>query len=177
MPRSAKCWLVARRSHSLSAGFTFIELLIVVAILSILVAIALPAYRVYELRAEVAESLVFLGDAKAAVNDFYSRWGRMPADNGEAGLRSPEELRGKYLRSLSVANGAVVASIELGNDLSGPTIERTLTLQPWVSTRTPTNPIVWSCGQDPKLSNDYHAVGGVAPNPVEAKFLPSICRN
>ena len=88
MPRSERTRaIVAPHPRS---GFTFVELLIVVAIVSILAAIALPSYRDYEMRAEAAEALLFLGDTKIAVNEFYSRWGRMPADNGEAGLRSPD---------------------------------------------------------------------------------------
>ena len=169
---------VGSNSKGSGTGFTFVELLIVVAILSILTAIALPAYRDYVLRGKVAESLIFLGDARGAVNDFYSRWGRMPADNSEAGLRQPEELRGNYVRSISVADGVMVASMDLGNDSDNQPLIRTLTFRPWLSMKTSGSPIIWSCGQqDPGVSDGYQAQGDVAANPVEIKWLPSTCRD
>jgi type IV pilus assembly protein PilA len=178
MPRSMQTRAIAD-PYPLS-GFTFVELLVVVAIISILAAIALPAYRDYEVRAEAAEGMLFLSDAKTSVNEFYSRWGRMPADNSEAGMRAPDALTGKYVRSIDVSGGVMVASMELADDLNahGHPLERTLTLRPWIDTATFGAPIIWSCSEQiPKVSSNYHAIGNVAPNPVEAKWLPSVCRN
>jgi type IV pilus assembly protein PilA len=177
MQGSATRQRAARTSRQSRAGFTFVELLIVVAIMSILSAIAIPAYRIYVLRAKVAESLMFLGDAKISINEFYSRWGRMPADNSEAGLRPSEELRGSYLRSLEVRDGVMVATMALGHDHDHPEIERSLSFRPWVNAEAPGRPIIWSCGaQDPDAPAGYHVIGEVAANPVDSKWLPSICR-
>jgi len=177
MTRSVSRWSRTGGLRTLGAGYTFIELLIVVTIISILAAIAMPAYSDYELRAEAAEALIFLGDAKVAVNEFHGRWGRMPANNREAGLRAPETLRGKYLRRLDVAGGVLVATLELGHDLAAGARERTLTLRPWVNAGTPAAPILWSCGEyDPKAPPGYRVVGDLAENPVEAKFVPGVCR-
>lgn len=171
-------WSRTNGLRTWGAGYTFVELLVVVAIISILAAIAMPAYSDYELRAEASEALIFLGDAKGAVNDFYARWGRMPADNREAGLRAPEILRGRYLRRLDVAGGVLVATLELGHDLPTGMRARTLTLRPWVNAGNPTAPILWSCGEhDLKAPQEYRVVGDLAGNPVEAKFVPSVCRN
>ena len=170
--------LASRHAGTSTAGFTFVELLIVVAILGILSAIAIPAYRDYVLRSEVAESLIFLGDAKAGINEFYSRWGRMPADNGEAGFRRPDEYRGNFIRSLQVIDGAMVALMDLGKDTEGRPLIRTLTFRPWVNARATASPILWSCGrQDPGLGDDYRVHGYVADNALENAWLPTICRN
>jgi type IV pilus assembly protein PilA len=158
-------------------GFTFIELLMVLAIISILVAIAMPAYRDYELRAEVAESLTLLSDCKVQVNDFYARWGGMPNDNADAGLRAADSLHGKYVQSVTVSGGVLVASMKIGSDLGGASFERTVTFRPWINASNTGAPIVWSCGdRDPQLPADYHVVGAIAANAVEPRWLPTVCR-
>ena len=159
-------------------GFTFIELMVVAAVIGILAAIALPAYRDYELRAQAAEALIFLGDTKGQVNEFYARWGRLPADNRETGLKSPETLRGKYLRSLTVSNGVIVAVLELGADGGrSDGFERTLTFRPWLDAATPSAPILWSCGEaSPANADSYTPIGEIADNAIEEKYVPSACR-
>jgi type IV pilus assembly protein PilA len=168
---------VLRQTPSKAAGFTFIELLVVAAIIGILAAIALPAYLDYEFRSEVAESIVFLGDSKAAVNEFYGRWGRMPSDNAQAGLKAPDVLRGKYLQSLTVSDGVIVASMVLGSDLHHDPVARTLTFRPWINAEHPGATILWSCGShDPEHSQGYRAVGTLADGAVEDKWVPAACR-
>lgn len=173
LPSKAWDWL----SRTSSAGFTFVELLIVVIILSILVAIAIPAYRDYEIRSEAAEAMLFISDAKVAVNEFYSRWSRMPHDNSEAGMRMPNALKGHYLRSLQIDNGVMIASLALDSGSQDNPMQRTLTFRPWVNESEPGTPVIWSCAeQDPKPPAGYRAFGDIAPDPLEPKFLPSTCR-
>lgn len=159
-------------------GFTFIELMVVAAIIGILGAIALPAYRDYELRAQASEAIVFLGDARSQLNEFYGRWGRLPADNREAGLKPPQTLRGKYLRSLTLNDGVMVAVVELGASPSGSgAIERTITFRPWLDAAVPGAPILWSCGEgSPVHADNYTPIGVIADNALEEKYVPTACR-
>ena len=75
-------------------GFTLIELMIVVAIIGILAAIAIPAYQDYTIRAQVSEGLSLASGAKAAVSEYYQDRGIMPADNLSAGLATANTIAG-----------------------------------------------------------------------------------
>ena len=85
-----------------SKGFTLIELMIVVAIIGILAAIAIPQYQNYVARAQVSEALVLASGAKTAVAEFRSATGEWPFDNAEAGLAAEEEITGNYVSKLIV---------------------------------------------------------------------------
>jgi type IV pilus assembly protein PilA len=136
-------------------GFTLIELMIVVAIIGILAAIAVPAYQRYTLRAQVAEGLNLTAPLKTAVSEFHDTNGAFPTDNTDASLAAPDSYIGKYVNSVSV-NGAVV-SIEYGNDahakISGQTVMLTA-----INNSGSTS---WTCTS-----------GGVIP----IIYLPSACR-
>jgi len=93
-------------------GFTLIELMIVVAIIGILAAIAIPAYQDYTIRAQVSEGLNLSGGAKAAVTEYFQDRGTMPADNSTAGLADSDEIVGKYVESVAVAAGVVTITFD-----------------------------------------------------------------
>ncbi|MDE2150029.1 MAG: pilin [Gammaproteobacteria bacterium] len=138
-------------------GFTLIELMIVIAIIGILAALAIPAYQDYVIRAQVAEGLSLATGAKAAVWDFFSGHGTPPANNASVGLPSPASIRGNYVTSVAVANGVITTTY--GNQANAQINGGTLSLSP----TTTAGSIIWTCRGD--------------GSKLRARYLPSVCRN
>ncbi|EMT4585702.1 pilin, partial [Neisseria gonorrhoeae] len=99
--------------NTLQKGFTLIELMIVIAIVGILAAVALPAYQDYTARAQVSEAILLAEGQKSAVTEYYPNHGKWPADNGAAGVASPAtDIKGKYVKEVKVENGVVTATMK-----------------------------------------------------------------
>ncbi|EMS1780320.1 pilin, partial [Neisseria gonorrhoeae] len=98
--------------NTLQKGFTLIELMIVIAIVGILAAVALPAYQDYTARAQVSEAILLAEGQKSAVTEYYLNNGKWPADNGAAGVASSGEIKGKYVKQVEVKNGVVTATMK-----------------------------------------------------------------
>ena len=129
--------------------------MIVIAIIGILAAFAIPMYLDYTTRSQIAEGLNVAGGAKAAVTEYYQDRGLFPTNNAEAGLDAAGNISGRYVASVSV-NGGVV-TIQYGNDahpfINGETVTLTATGN--------LGSVGWAC-----------ASGGV----IQAKHMPSACR-
>ena len=96
-------------------GFTLIELMIVVAIIGILAAIAIPAYQDYTIRAQVSEGLNLSGGAKAAVTEYFQDRGELPGTNAIAGLADSGDIQGKFVESVAVgSDGGVTVTYGSG---------------------------------------------------------------
>ena len=138
----------------LQKGFTLIELMIVVAIIGILAAIALPAYQDYTARAKISEVVVQMAAAKTGVAEYYATTGSLAGiDNSKAGLVASASLTTKYLESLTVAgNGTgstatvtIVANVKgLGNGCDTPAAALTMTGTP----DTATGSLAWTQTSD-----------------------------
>ncbi|MEN1971439.1 pilin [Luteimonas sp. MJ204] len=99
-------------------GFTLIELMIVVAIIALLSALAMPAYQDYIARSQVTEAFVLSSDARAMVMLHYSNRSEFPVDNSAAGLVSPLSITGRFVESVTVARSGGTGDIRvlLGNE-------------------------------------------------------------
>ena len=108
-------------------GFTLIELMIVVAIIGILAAIAIPAYQDYTIRAQVSEGLNLSGGAKAAVTEYYQDRGVFGPDNATVGLEAPGAIMGKYVLSVTATNAviSVVYGLQAHAIISGNSVTMT----------------------------------------------------
>ena len=140
-----------RTMRSVQKGFTLIELMIVVAIIGILAAVALPAYQDYTKRTHVAEGLTLAGGAKASVTEYFSSQGKFPPNNQSAGLATDTDIKGNAGEKVTVTNGVITFTYNNKVQASGTVI---------MSPTTGAGGVQWSCK------------GGT----VIAKYRPSNCR-
>ncbi|EMT0027924.1 pilin [Neisseria gonorrhoeae] len=160
--------------NTLQKGFTLIELMIVIAIVGILAAVALPAYQDYTARAQVSEAILLAEGQKSAVTEYYLNHGEWPENNTSAGVASSDKIKGKYVQKVEVAKGVVTATMK-SDGVNKEIKNKKLSL--WAKRQA--GSVKWFCGQ-PVKRDDTAAKAGTdngGKGKIETKHLPSTCRD
>ena len=130
-------------------GFTLIELMIVVAIIGILAAVAIPQYQNYVARAQMSEALVLASGAKTAVAEYAIVKGDFPTNNDDAGLEDKDTIKGKYVASVEVGDDGVITAT-FGDDAHTNLIGGELKLTPG---GLDSGSITWACTGSPLIGS------------------------
>jgi type IV pilus assembly protein PilA len=161
---------------SIQKGFTLIELMIVVAIIGILAAIAIPAYQDYTIRAQVTEGINLADAVKVAVADYYTQNGAFPVAGlttaAPTGLGFTALTTGKY-GTVDIAAAGVIQATFSGAQVNAKLVGLILGISPFVTTN---GDLVWRCGLAAAPSVNIATVGGATGTTLPAKWMPASCK-
>lgn len=137
-------------------GFTLIELMIVIAIIGILAAVAIPAYQNYVARAQVSEGLRMASDFKTSVSQIYAETATLaPIDSGAEGLPAAGSVTGNYVSEISVTDGVITVTFDTTSSHAG-VAGNDIVLTPTINGGS----TEWSC----------------SGSGIPSQYLPSNCR-
>ncbi|MGN2253515.1 pilin [Frateuria sp. GZRe12] len=145
---------------NLQKGFTLIELMIVVAIIAILAAIAIPAYQDYTIRSQVSEGMSLADGAKTAMSEFYNNKGHFPQANESAGIASAASITGNYVSEVNIGTTPGQIQVTYSNTAPQKANDKINSDILILSAMTSAGSISWTCSS----------------TTLESKYLPSSCR-
>ena len=168
---------------SVQQGFTLIELMIVIAIIGILAAIAIPAYQNYTIRAQVTEGDSLIGGVETAFDEYYANNGTAPASNKAVGISNV--ISGTYTTSVSLGKpGLGQITVTYGNSANTNIATKTVV---WTALKSANGDITWACNDGTATAKTLAGgnVTAVSAGPSDgtistksgnAQYLPTICQ-
>ena len=158
--------------HATQQGFTLIELMIVVAIIGILAAIAIPAYQDYTVRAQVTEGMNLASPVETGIAEYFANTGSFPTTLSSVGISN--SATGKYVSAVAINAGAI--QVTYGLQANTNVAAKSLYLTPYTDAN---NDLIWVCGAHTAPTGASLPTGvtsGAAGTTVKDKYLPQTCR-
>jgi type IV pilus assembly protein PilA len=169
---------------SVQKGFTLIELMIVVAIIGILAAIAIPAYQDYTIRAQVSEGSSLIGGIETAFDEYYANTGSATAITANSTLGITSTIAGTYVKSVTTVANAI--TVKYGTNANAKIQSGTVV---WTAYASPNGDITWLCNNGtataaaiaaqsltPVNGGSGAADGSIATSAGDGSYLPHVCQ-